>query len=89
MATSWNGIPLKNSETKVNDRWFNSLPRLQMSDHNFVDWFREEEDLITTRIKLFNKDTLSKVLWLFSNFSEVEDLLAKDGSQSIFLGHLE
>lgn len=78
-AASWNGVPLEDGEARSNERLFNSLPGLQLSDQDLVDWFREEENLITTRIELFDKDTFSKVRWLSANFGKIEDLLATVG----------
>jgi hypothetical protein len=47
-----------------------------VSDQNLIDGFCEKKNLIATRIKLFDKDTLSKVHWFSANFGKVEDLLA-------------
>jgi hypothetical protein len=75
-AASWNGVFLEDGEAMPNEGWFNSLPGLQLSNQDLIDWFREEENLITTRIELFDEDTFSKVLWLSPDFGKIENLLA-------------
>jgi hypothetical protein len=78
-AASWNGVPLEDDEITPDKRLFNSLPCLQVSDQDLIDWFCEEKNLITTCIQLFNKNTVSKILWFSADFSKIKDLLAMVG----------